>query len=145
MRLYLAREPDQNLVSQLLVLLKSRHWELSCKTDARQKITKIDTNFDKIWVNFQCSLPKKKVFKFIKKETLHRYFSSIKVLQLYRRSIFLVWLWMFASHHLFYKCSQLIMRVKLYNNASNYERKVKATNLVKLLPLYCTQRARSLE
>ena len=68
-------------------------------------------------MSLQYRLPYKKVFKFMKYKTLHRYCSRAMVkrpiLQLYRTTISLSQLQMAASKHFFKKCDQTIRQVKI--------------------------------
>ena len=95
---------------------RSRHWKLFCKTALQQDIMKIVIFFTKLeLVSSKVYLLTKKFYKFIKSKTLHRHISGAMVkrsiLQLYRRTFFLVQLWMAASNYLFDKCDQKTRQV----------------------------------
>ena len=95
----------------IVSISRSRHWELFCKPAFRQDMTKIFTIFLK-----KFELIFSKVYKYIKNEILHSYYSRVMVkrsiLQLYRTASFLAQLLMTASDHLFNKCDQKIRQVK---------------------------------
>ena len=80
---------------------RSRHWELLCKTAARQDISKIDMFFlTKLELVFSI-VYERKFINILKNKTLRRYSSRVMVknfiLQVYRTTAFLAQLWMAAS------------------------------------------------
>ena len=98
-------------MSLLLVFSETGIESCSVKTTIRQDITKIiQFFFYKIGVSFQYSLLNMKVWKFIKNEILHRYFSRAIVkwfiLQLYRTTVLLAQLQMTATDYLLKNCDQ---------------------------------------